>query len=169
MHWEEFVVYYFWPQGHFWYSILMAGKFIIFADGGARGNPGPAAIGFVIQDASGRTLKEQGEAIGETTNNVAEYKAVIAALKKLKALVGGKQAAKAAVEVFMDSELLAEQLNARYKIKDEKLALLFVEVWNLKQDFGEVSFRHIPRENNKAADRMVNAALNRRDSTLFTE
>src|SRR3989344_5543234 len=137
----------------------MAEKYTIYTDGGARGNPGPAAIGFVIQDASGRTLKEQGERIGETTNNVAEYKAVIAALKKLKALAGGKQVAKAAVAVFMDSELLAEQLNARYKIKDEKLALLFVEVWNLKQDFGEVLFRHIPRENNKAADRMVKAAL----------
>ena len=100
----------------------MAEKFTIYTDGGSRNNPGPAAIGFVIQDVNGRVLKEHGEAIGETTNNVAEYKAVIAALKKLKALAGGKQVAKAAVEVFMDSELLAEQLNARYKIKDEKLA-----------------------------------------------
>lgn len=141
----------------------MAEKFTIYTDGGSRNNPGPAAIGFVIHDATGRVLKEHGEAIGETTNNVAEYKAVVAALKKLKALVGGQHASRAKIEVYADSELLVEQLNARYKIKDEKLVPLFVQVWNLRQDFGEVSFTHVRREKNKAADRLVNAALDARN------
>ena len=133
--------------------------FVLYTDGGARNNPGPAAIGFVIQDADGRTLKERGEAIGEATNNIAEYKAVIAALKKLKSLVGGERAKKARVEVRSDSELIVRQLNAKYKIKEQELMPLFVNIWNLKQDFGEISFVHVPREQNRTADHLVNQAL----------
>src|SRR3989344_2943447 len=126
------------------------GPFVIYTDGGSRNNPGPAAIGYVIQDSSGRPLKEHGEAIGETTNNVAEYKAVIAALKKLKSLIGGERAKKGRIEVRSDSELIVRQLNAEYKIKEPELVPLFVEIWNARQDFGEVLFVHVRREQNRA-------------------
>lgn len=128
-------------------------KLVIYTDGGARGNPGPAAIGVVVGG------KKYGEYIGKATNNIAEYKAVIFALKKAKALLGSKKAAEAEVEVNMDSELIVKQLAGEYKIKDADLQPLFIEVWNLKQEFKKVAFRHIPREKNKEADAMVNEAL----------
>ncbi len=131
-------------------------KLIIYTDGGARGNPGPAAIGVVIGD------KTYSEAIGETTNNVAEYRAVILALKKAKALLGDK-AKKTEVEIRSDSELLVSQLKGEYQIKDEELKPLFVEIWNKMQDFKKVDFFLIPREENREADKLVNRALD----TLF--
>lgn len=134
-------------------------KIIVYTDGGARGNPGPAAIGFVIKDASGKTVKSHGEAIGETTNNEAEYRAVISALQKAKALFGKSKTKEHEVEVRMDSELIARQLNGEYKIKEERLFPFFIKIWNLKMDFGSVSFQHVPREKNKEADRLVNEAL----------
>ncbi len=127
--------------------------FLIYTDGGARGNPGPAAIGAVVGG------KEYGETIGRTTNNIAEYQAVVFALKKAKQLLGKEKAAKTKVELRADSELLVNQLNGQYKVKEESFFPLFMEIWNLRQDFGEVVFRHIPREQNKAADRLVNQAL----------
>jgi len=133
--------------------------FIVYTDGGARNTPGPAAIGYVIQDPKGRTLKEHGETIGETTNNVAEYKAVIAALKKLKSLIGGERAKQSRIEVRSDSELIVRQLNAEYKIKESELVPLFVAIWNARQDFGEIAFVHVRREQNRAADYLVNQAL----------
>lgn len=128
-------------------------KIIIYTDGGARGNPGPAAIGVVFPD------KHYGEQIGNVTNNVAEYKAVIFALKKAKSLLGGEKAGKTEIEVRSDSELIVNQLNGEYKVKEEDLKLLFVDVWNLKQEFKSVSFVHIPRGKNKEADALVNRAL----------
>lgn len=128
-------------------------RLVIYTDGGARGNPGPAAIGVVVGS------KKYGEYIGEATNNVAEYKAVIFALKKAKALIGKKKAADVELEVNMDSELVVRQLNGDYKILDENLQPLFVEVWNLRLDFGGIIFRHVPREKNKEADGLVNEAL----------
>ncbi|MBI1838956.1 MAG: ribonuclease HI family protein [Candidatus Colwellbacteria bacterium] len=135
---------------------------IIHTDGGARGNPGPAAIGVVIELPHGST-KEYGERIGNTTNNVAEYKAVIFALKKSKQLVGKNKAKNAEVVVKTDSELLCRQLNGIYKIKDKNLGLLFIEIWNLLQDFKSVIFTHVPRELNREADAMVNRALDSLD------
>lgn len=132
----------------------MANKLIIYTDGGARGNPGPAAIGVVIGD------KHYGEQIGRTTNNVAEYKAVIFALKKAKQLLGKKKTKTMEVEVRSDSELLSRQLNGLYKIENNELQPLFIEIWNLKQDFKKVNFVHVPREKNREADRLVNKALN---------
>ncbi len=132
-------------------------KVIIHTDGGARGNPGPAAIGIVIKTKN--NTKEYGEQIGMTTNNIAEYKAVIFALKKAKQLLGGEECESTEIEIRSDSELLVNQMNAKYKIKDEDLKPLFIEIWNLKQDFKSVSFTHIPREKNKDADRLVNTAL----------
>ncbi len=100
-----------------------------------------------------------GEYLGRGTNNEAEYSAVIFALKKFKALFGKKLAENSEVEIKSDSEFLVKQMNAEYKILDEKIQKLFIEVWNLKMDFKSVKFRHIAREKNKEADRLVNEAL----------
>lgn len=141
-------------------------KIVIHTDGGARGNPGPAAIGVVIEGGSvGK--KEYGEYLGETTNNEAEYKAVIFALKKLKHLVGSSEAKQSDVEVILDSELIERQLKGEYKIKEKNLQNYFVEVWNLKSDFGSVSFRHVLRRENADADRIVNQVLDRETNKLL--
>lgn len=136
-------------------------KIIIYTDGGARGNPGPAAIGVVVGEPSINLgqVKEYGERIEDTTNNVAEYKAMIFGLKKAKHILGGDTAAKSEIELRSDSELIVNQMNRKYKIKDEDLKLLFVELWNLALDFGSVTFVHVPREKNKEADALVNLAL----------
>lgn len=136
-------------------------KLIIYTDGGARGNPGPAALGVVIGDPSTGlgAGKEYGEYLGEQTNNYAEYRAVVFALKKAKQLLGKKKAKETKVEVRMDSELIERQLNGRYKILDTDLQPLFLEIWNMKLDFAEVKFVHIRREKNTRADRQVNKAL----------
>lgn len=134
-------------------------KFIIYTDGGARGNPGPAAIGAVVSGEKGAVMKEISEYIGETTNNEAEYQAAIAALKKLKALIGKTEAKNSSVQVFADSELLVKQLNGEYKIENPNMQSLFLKLWNLKIDFGKVTFQAVPREQNKEADRLVNEAL----------
>ncbi|HEY4496659.1 MAG TPA: ribonuclease HI family protein [Candidatus Paceibacterota bacterium] len=133
-------------------------KIIIKTDGGARGNPGPAAIGVVIELSDGSKSKGYGEQIGNTTNNIAEYKAVVFGLKKAKQLFG-KIREGADVEVRSDSELLVNQLNGKYYVKNEDLFPLFINIWNLKQDFGSVEFKHVRREENKEADRLVNRAL----------
>ncbi len=142
-------------------------KYIIHTDGGSRGNPGPSAIGVVIERKSGGLKKEYSEYIGETTNNEAEYQAVIFALKKLKQLIGKEGAAQARVEVRVDSELLERQMNGRYKIMDKNLQPLFLEVWNLKVDFAEVVFKHTSRENNQDADKLVNSALDKELNKLL--
>ena len=142
-------------------------KIIVYTDGGARGNPGPAAIGVVIKDSNSHAIKSYGEAIGNATNNEAEYRAVILALQKLKLIFGGKKTAKFAVEVRLDSELVARQLKGEYKIEEERLFPFFIKVWNLKMDFAEVRFFHVPREKNKEADRMVNEALDKEQKKLF--
>ncbi len=134
-------------------------KLIIYTDGGSRGNPGPAAIGVVIDDLTGRTRKEYAESIGEATNNEAEYRAVIFAFKKIKQLFGKAAVKEADIEFRMDSELVAKQLNGEYKIEEPNLQPLFLKVWNLKIDFKNVKFKHIPREENKRADKLVNEAL----------
>lgn len=141
--------------------------FVIHTDGGSRGNPGQAAIGVVIESANGTLKKEYGESIGIATNNDAEYQAVIFALKKLKALIGREKAAHASVEVKMDSELIERQLNGHFKIMDERMGKYFIQIWNLKMDFDSIAFEHVYREANKAADRMVNAALDKETNKLL--
>ena len=155
-------------------------KFTIHTDGGSRGNPGPAAIGVVIewpiprqdlgkssQVLSGKVAKhEYAEHIGVTTNNVAEYQAVIFALKKLKQLIGNKKAGEAHVVFYMDSELLIKQFNHEYKVKEENIQKLFLEVHNLRLDFGKVEFKHVLRGNNIEADRLVNEVLDREANKL---
>ncbi len=125
----------------------------ITTDGGSRGNPGPAACGYTIDGVG------YGEYLGVKTNNEAEYAGIIGALKKARALLGKAKAKQTEVDVRMDSELLVRQFNNQYKISVPHLMPLYVEVHNLTLDFKKVTFAHIYREQNKAADAMVNKAL----------
>lgn len=138
-------------------------RFRIYTDGGARGNPGPAGIGGVIQEfdeAVGeyQTVRTVKEYVGETTNNQAEYRALLKTLEAVREL-GAQE-----VECVLDSELIVKQLNREYKVKDKDLAVIFLKVWNISQGFKKVSYRHVPREKNKEADRLVNEAI---DEALF--
>ena len=135
-------------------------KIIIYTDGGSRGNPGKAAIGVVFCNEKEQPIKKYGEYLGDNlTNNEAEYQAVIFALNKFKALFGKKIAHISDLEIRSDSELLVKQINAEYKVEDEKIQKFFMEIWNLKIDFKSVKFKSIPREKNREADRLVNEAL----------
>jgi len=127
----------------------------MYSDGGSRGNPGPAALGVFIETLE----KGFGEFLGTKTNNEAEYAAIAAGLKKIKALIGKAKAKKVAVECRMDSELCCKQLNHVYKIENEKLQPLFFQVWNLTLDFSEVKFVHVRREYNTRADAEANKAM----------
>ena len=141
-------------------------KIIIYTDGGSRGNPGPAAIGVVFCNEKGQVIRNYSEYLGDNlTNNEAEYKAVVLALKKFKALFGKKLANNSEIEIKSDSELIVKQLNGKYKILNEKIQPLFLEIWNLKFDFLKVKFRLIPREKNKEADKLVNQALDSQGRT----
>ncbi len=128
-------------------------KLIINTDGGARGNPGPAGIGVVIADGTGKIISQHKKYIGETTNNVAEYKALIMALEQAVNL-GGQT-----IIVHMDSELIVRQMQGRYKIKEPNLKVLAQEVLKLCSRFRLVQFIHIRREQNKLADKLVNEAI----------
>ncbi|MDP3792699.1 MAG: ribonuclease HI family protein [bacterium] len=140
-------------------------KFTINTDGGSRGNPGPAAIGVVIEgNLVGK--KKYGEYIGIATNNEAEYKAVIFALKKLKQLIGQEKAKTSEVEFMVDSELLSKQMNHEYKVKEEGIQKLFLETHNLKLDFGKVIFTHVMRGKNTHADKLLNQVLDREENKL---
>jgi len=130
-------------------------KLTIYTDGGARGNPGPGGIGVVIYDENRKKIAEISQHIGHSTNNQAEYKAVIAAMKKAKEL-GGQE-----LEFYLDSELIVKQLKREYKVKNGELAPLFLQIYNLEIGFKKVSFRHIPRERNKEADALANMAMDR--------
>lgn len=142
-------------------------RLVVYTDGGSRGNPGPSALGVHITDTSGHIIKSYGETLGTKTNNEAEYMAVIAAMKKIKALFGKEKAKKMHLDMRADSELLVRQLNHEYKIESENVQPLFIQIWNLMLDFGKVTFTHVPREKNRAADRMVNEALDRESNRLF--
>ncbi|MFA6533815.1 MAG: ribonuclease HI family protein [Patescibacteria group bacterium] len=128
-------------------------KLIIYTDGGARGNPGPSGIGVVIYDAHKKPVKEFGRYIGEGTNNQAEYQAVIDALAAAEKL-GAEE-----IDFYLDSELVVMQLRGEYKVKNKDLGSLFVKVYNLTGKFKKITYRHIRREENRAADRLVNQAL----------
>jgi ribonuclease HI len=132
----------------------MPKKFTTFTDGGARGNPGPAGIGIVILE-DGKELEAFGRYIGETTNNQAEYRALIAALARASEL-GAEE-----VECKLDSELVVKQMRREYKVKEAGLQALFVAAWNLCTGFKKVTFSHVRREQNAAADAQVNAAIDR--------
>ena len=134
-------------------------KVTIYTDGGARGNPGPAAIGVHIVDETGKVLKEVAKTIGNATNNFAEYQAVAEGLKTVKAMFGGRTK-EMEFELKLDSELVKKQLNGEYQIKDAGLVPLFIEIHNLRvANFPHLKLTHVRRELNKEADRLVNEAL----------
>ncbi len=134
-------------------------KIVVYTDGGSRGNPGPAAVGVWIKTLD----KKYAEYIGEKTNNMAEYEALIIALEKIKKLLGKNRAKESEISCFLDSELVVKQLNHQYKIKEKNTQKNFLQVWNLMLDFGKVSFQHILREKNEVADGLVNEALDARE------
>jgi len=133
----------------------MPKKIKIFTDGGARGNPGPAAIGIVIKDDKGKILKEYAEQIGETTNNQAEYKALV------KGLELAKQFKPTEISCYLDSELVTKQMKQEYKVRDADLQPLFIKVWNAAMEFKKVNYQHIPRSLNKEADKLLNIELDK--------
>jgi probable phosphoglycerate mutase len=122
-------------------------------DGGARGNPGPAAYGYVLETEDGTVLAAHGEKIGVATNNVAEYRALVAGLQKAAQLAVDE------VEVVSDSELMVKQMTGEYKIKNEALQDLAADARRYARRIGKVSYRAVRREQNELADRLVNEAL----------
>lgn len=134
-------------------------KLIVYTDGASRGNPGPASYGFTVADSSGKLLYEEGRYIGITTNNVAEYKAVLEALKLIKEKFATREIE---IEFYADSKLVVEQLSGRYKIKSPHLKPLIEEIKVLSLKLGGVIHAHVPREKNAEADRLANFALDNR-------
>lgn len=141
-------------------GILTLMHFTIFADGGSRGNPGPAGSGAIIRDESGTPIATVSEFLGTTTNNVAEYTAVLRALELLVRSLGAS-AQEANVAVSMDSELVVKQMRGEYKIKHPNLKPLAQRVLALVGQFNSVTFSHVRRELNKDADRLANEAMDR--------
>jgi len=126
---------------------------VIHADGASRGNPGPAAFGYVIRDQGGRDIEARGEFIGDTTNNVAEYRGLIAAARRAAEL------SPAAVEFRVDSQLLERQVRGQYRVKAAHLKPLFGELTRVLERIPRWSVVHVPREANHEADRLANRAL----------
>ena len=129
----------------------------IYTDGGSRGNPGPSALGAVLYDISNKRKKvaELSEYLGITTNNQAEYTAIIRALEKAQKFGADE------VQCFLDSELAVKQLTLQYKVKDPEIAKRFAEAWKLLNSFTKYSLKHVRREFNKEADALVTRALDR--------
>ena len=132
----------------------MEKKLTLYTDGCCRGNPGPAGIGVVIKDHRKKILKELSEYIGEATNNIAEYSALIRGLKA----AGGLGAEE--ITVFMDSELVVKQLNRDYRVKDDGMKELFRQTLEILKDFKSFEIKHIDRSKNKEADKLANKAIN---------
>jgi ribonuclease HI len=131
-------------------------RFQLRTDGGARGNPGPAGAGFVLVGPDGIIVAEAGRYIGETTNNVAEYEALLWGLET------AADAGVTALDVFCDSELVVKQMTGAYRVKHENMKPLFARATGLVRRVGAVRFHHVPRCENAAADAMVNAAIDAR-------
>lgn len=132
-------------------------KLIIFTDGASRGNPGKASYGFTISDNQGKLIYEKGEYIGVTTNNVAEYTAVLKALSYVKEKLGKMEINN--ISLFADSRLVIEQLSGRFKVKSAHLKPLIEKIRVLSLELGGLSYTHVPREKNIQADRLANLAL----------
>ncbi len=139
----------------------MTNKITINTDGGARGNPGKAAIGFVIkftQNGSSSSHMETikvGKYIGEATNNIAEYTALLEALNEVKNISAGE----VEIECLLDSELVVRQINGQYKVKDENLKKYWEKIKTIQLGFSKITFKHVPRAQNKEADAIVNEVL----------
>ncbi|MEK6759836.1 MAG: ribonuclease HI family protein [Deltaproteobacteria bacterium] len=137
------------------------GRHELYVDGASRGNPGPAGAGALIKDPSAKVLRRLKKFLGRTTNNVAEYSALVLGLEAARAM-GVER-----LNVFADSELMVKQLNGVYKVKSEDLRPLFEKASVLSKGFKEFSIRHIYREKNAAADALSNEAIDDRPKTLF--
>lgn len=135
-------------------------KLTVNVDGGARGNPGPAAIGVVLRDQSGEILGTVSEVIGEATNNVAEYRALLAGIGQAR-LLGATE-----IELLGDSELVVKQVKGEYKVKNAGIKPLHAEVLGELAAFHEWSIEHVRREMNSEADALVNDALDGREPSL---
>ena len=135
-------------------------KFTLYADGGSRGNPGPAGAGALVTDEEGVQVVTVSEFLGTTTNNVAEYTAVVRALEGLHTLLNDA-ASGAVVEVRMDSQLVVKQMNGEYKIKHPSMIPLAARVKELARTFKQVTFTHVYRDQNKRADALANEAMDR--------
>ena len=133
--------------------------FFLYADGGSRGNPGPAGIGVVILDSKKKKVKELCKYLGEATNNNAEYNALIHGLEEVRDLSADE------VVINLDSELVVKQLNGEYRVKNAEIKPLFEKAIALLKDFKSFEIRHIDRAKNKDADKLVNKAINL--SSLF--
>lgn len=134
--------------------ISIGGTLHLFTDGGSRGNPGQAAIAYILEDpVQGRVLEEHGETIGVETNNVAEYRALVEGLRVAKRYMPNR------LVCHLDSELVVRQLNGEYQIKMQTLVPYFKEIKELESELSDVVFMHIPREDNFRADKLVNDAL----------
>jgi ribonuclease HI len=126
---------------------------VLYTDGGARGNPGPAAYGFVLEAEDGEVLAAEGVAIGEATNNVAEYSGLVAGLTRAFELDATD------LEVRSDSELMVKQMRGEYRVKNEALRALNLEATRIARMLARVAYVHVRREKNELADRLVNEAL----------
>lgn len=151
-------------------QLTINNRLFIFCDGGARGNPGPAAIGFIIKNSRGEVLVEKGKYIGRATNNQAEYQAVIAALKWIinhqSSTISSKGRStfgrnhQSSINFFLDSQLVVNQLNGLYKIKNAKLRDLVIQARGLENQIKtDVFYQHISRDKNTQPDRLLNQAL----------
>ena len=134
-------------------SVLERSNWQLFTDGGSRGNPGPAGAGFVLMDFSGTIVEKGGKFIGRTTNNVAEYSALIFGLEAALKLAVSE------LVCYSDSELIVRQINGQYKVKDAVLKTYHLKVKNLLSKFKKVLFVSVPREKNRLADKLVNEAI----------
>jgi ribonuclease HI len=133
-------------------------KVVVNVDGGARGNPGPAAVAAVAADPAGEVLAERNAYIGEATNNVAEYRALLLGLELAHELGAGE------VEVINDSELVAKQISGEYRVKHAGLKPLYLEAMEALRGFDRARVRSVRRESNTRADALVNEALDERSS-----
>ena len=128
-------------------------RVIIYSDGAARGNPGPAGAGAVLQGEDGHVIVEVCRYLGETTNNQAEYRALLLALEEAK-MIGAEQ-----LTIFADSELMVKQIMGEYRVKNEGLKPLFAEAQKLLRAFADYTIEHVPRDENRHADRLANLAI----------
>lgn len=141
--------------------VVKENHYLINTDGGSRGNPGPSALGYVIKDGAGNVLELCGKYIGVKTNNEAEYAAIKAAYEKVRSLTRGREG-EAQADFFIDSQLCVSQLRGIFKIKNAHLKILIEEIKSEETKFRKVSYNYVPREENFAADELVNKALDER-------
>ena len=126
----------------------------IYIDGGARGNPGPAGVGVVVLDGSGKKIRDVSKYIGEATNNIAEYSALLYGLEEALILRADE------IKINLDSELVAKQITGEYRVKDPNIKPLFERAINMLKSFKNFEVNHIDRSENKEADKLVNKAIN---------